>query len=568
MGRTGVEAVANIAPRESELTSARSLITTELGKAAKEARQMAGERMRGSRQSAPPSPGAAFHDGLQWDQIDWTSAYRNVRRLQARIVKATKEGRRSKARVLQRLLTRSFSGKVLAVRRVTANRGKRTPGVDGETWTTPARKAAAIHELRQHGYRTRPLRRVYIEKRNKKLRPLGIPVMKDRAMQALYLLALSPIAETTGDENSYGFRPERSTADAIEQCFTLLAKKGSPQWILEGDIKSCFDRISHDWLLTHVPMERSVLRKWLKAGFMDESVFYPTEEGTPQGGVASPVLANMALDGLQQALREHFPKLPTGSTLHRVNMVRYADDFIVTGDSKEVLEDEVRPLLEQFLGERGLQLSSEKTAITHIEAGFDFLGQTVRKYKGKLLIKPSKEARCAFLSKVREVIKDNKAIAAGALVRFLNPLIRGWVLYHRHVVSSKTFAFVDHAIWKALWRWARRRHPSKNLGWVRVKYFPAHRGRQWVFTGQVTKANGKKQALRIFFATSVTVRRHISVRGAANPFDPEWTAYFKDRRARKRKDAFCDKLRFANRPRPQQRADRVETPSFGAVVEA
>jgi len=325
MGRIGVEAVANIALRESELTSARSLITTELGKAAKEARQMAGERMRGSRQSAPLSPGAAFHDGLQWDQIDWTDAYRNVRRLQARIVKATKEGRRSKARVLQRLLTHSLSGKVLAVRRVTANRGKRTPGVDGETWTTPARKAAAIHELRQHGYRPQPLRRVYIEKRNKKLRPLGIPVMKDRAMQALYLLALSPIAETTGDENSYGFRPERSAADAIERCFTLLAKKGSPQWILEGDITSCFDRISHDWLLGHVPMEQPILRKWLKAGFMDKSVFYPTEEGTPQGGVASPVLANMALDGLQQALRERFPKLPTGSTLHRVNMVRYAD---------------------------------------------------------------------------------------------------------------------------------------------------------------------------------------------------------------------------------------------------
>lgn len=568
MGRTGVAVVANITPRESGLTSARSLITTEFGKAAKEAEQMAGERSRGGRVSAPLSPGAASHGESAWDQIVWSQAYGNVRRLQTRIVKATKEGRRNKVRALQRLLTHSFSGKVLAVRRVTANRGKRTPGVDGETWTTPARKATAIHELRQRGYRPKPLRRVYIEKRNKKLRPLGIPVMKDRAMQALYLLGLSPIAETTGDENSYGFRPERSAADAIEQCFTLLAKKGSPQWILEGDIKSCFDRISHNWLLTHVPMEQDVLRKWLKAGFMDESVFYPTEDGTPQGGVASPVLANLALDGLQQALRERFPKLPTGSTLHRVNMVRYADDFIVTGDSKEVLEDEVRPLLERFLGERGLQLSSEKTAITHIEAGFDFLGQTVRKYKGKLLIKPSKEARCAFLRKVREVIKANKAISAGALVRFLNPLIRGWVLYHRHVVSSKTFAFVDHAIWKALWRWARRRHPSKNLGWVRAKYFPAHRGRQWVFTGQVTKANGKKQALRIFFATFVTVRRHIPVRGAANPFDPEWTAYFKARRARRRKDAFCDKLRFANRPHTQQRADRVETPSLGAVVEA
>lgn len=568
MGRTGVEAVANIAPRESGPTSARSPITTEFGKTAEEARQMTGERLRGGRQPAPPSPGAAFHEETAWDQIDWTNAYDNVRRLQTRIVKATKEGRWGRVRALQHLLTRSFSGKVLGVRRVTANRGKRTPGVDGQTWTTPARKAAAVHELRQRGYRPRPLRRMYIEKRNKKLRPLGIPVMKDRAMQALYLLALSPIAETTGDENSYGFRPERSAADAIEQCFTLLAKKGSPQWILEGDITSCFDRISHDWLLSHVPMERSVLRKWLKAGFMDESVFYPTEDGTPQGGVASPVLANLALDGLQQALRDRFPKLPTGSTLHRVNMVRYADDFIVTGDSKEVLEDEVRPLLERFLGERGLQLSSEKTAITHIGAGFDFLGQTVRKFDGKLLIQPSKEARHAFLRKVREVIKANKAVSAGALVRLLNPLIRGWVLYHRHVVSSKTFAFVDHAIWKALWRWARRRHPNKNLGWVRAKYFPAHQGRQWVFTGQVTKANGKRQALRLFFATSVTVRRHISVRGAANPFDPEWAVYFKDRRVRKRKDAFCDRLRFANRSLPRQRVDRVETLSFGAVVEA
>jgi RNA-directed DNA polymerase len=563
MSRIGVAAVANITPRESAPTSAWSHITTELGKTAKEARQMAGERVRGDRQSAPPSPGAAFHEGIAWDRIDWTSAYDNVRRLQVRIVKATKEGRWNKVQALQRLLTRSYSGKLLAVRRVTANRGKRTPGVDGQTWTTPARKATAVHELRRRGYRPKPLRRVYIEKRNKKLRPLGIPVMKDRAMQALHLLALSPIAETTGDENSYGFRPERSAADAIEQCFTLLAKKGSPQWILEGDIKSCFDQISHDWLLTHVPMERSVLRKWLKAGFMDESVIYPTEDGTPQGGVASPVLANMALDGLQRALRERFPKLPTGSTLHRVNMARYADDFIVTGDSKEVLAGEVRPLLERFLGERGLQLSSEKTAVTHIEAGFDFLGQTVRKFNGKLLTKPSKEARCAFLRRVREVIKANKAVSAGALVRLLNPLIRGWVLYHRHVVSSKTFAFVDQAIWKALWRWARRRHPSKNLGWVRAKYFPAHRGRQWVFTGQVTKANGKKQALRIFLATSVAVRRHISIRGAANPFDPEWTSYFKDRRARKRKDAFCDKLRFANRSLPRQRVDRAGTPSFG-----
>src|ERR1035437_10173296 len=211
------------------------------------------------------SIGAASHDNDDWAHINWRKVNRNVRRLQVRIVKATKAGKWNKVATLQRLLTRSYSGKALAVKRVTANRGKRTPGVDGQTWSTPARRLAAIHELRQHGYKPKPLRRVYIPKSNDQRRPLGIPVMLDRAMQALYALALVPIAETTGDENSYGFRPERSTADAIEQCFTLLAKKGSAQWVLEGDIRSCFDRINHDWLLAHVPMESLMLQKWLTA---------------------------------------------------------------------------------------------------------------------------------------------------------------------------------------------------------------------------------------------------------------------------------------------------------------
>ncbi len=550
MERTGVEPQGDITPRESGQTSARSLVTREFGKATKEARQMAGERVRGGPRMGgfALSPGATSHEADEWGQIDWHRTQQAVRRLQARIVKATQEGRWGKVRALQRLLTHSFSGKAVAVRRVTDNRGKRTPGVDGETWTTPARRARAVHELRQRGYRTHPLRRVYIAKRNTtKVRPLGIPVMKDRAMQALYLLALSPIAETTGDENSYGFRPERSTADAIEQCFTLLAKKGSPQWVLEGDIVSCFDRISHPWLLAHVPMERSILHKWLKAGFMHKSVVYPTEAGTPQGGIASPVLANMALDGLQRALRERFPKLSSGSTLHRVNMVRYADDFIITGDSQEVLETEVRPLLERFLGERGLELSPEKTAITHIDTGFDFLGQTLRKYHGKLRTTPSKRRRHAFLREVRAIIKGNKAVAAGSLIRQLNPVIRGWALYHRHVVSSQTFAYVDHAIWQALWNWARRRHPRKSCGWVKAKYFPAHQGRQWVFTGQVTNARGDKHDLRIFFATSVRIRRHTPVRGSANPFDPQWAAYFKARHDRKRKEAYHDRQRHLSR---------------------
>jgi hypothetical protein len=231
--------------------------------------------------------GAASRAEVDWHAVDWHRVNQNVRRLQARIVQATQEGRWGRVKALQRLLTHSFSGKALAVRRVTENRGKDTPGVDGATWDTPAKKATAIGALRQRGYRPRPLRRVYIPKKHGKLRPLGIPTMADRAMQALYLLALDPIAETTGDPNSYGFRKERATADAIVQCYTVLAKRASPRWVLEGDIKACFDRISHAWLLAHVPLDKAILRTWLEAGFMERHVLYDTTEGTPQGGITT-----------------------------------------------------------------------------------------------------------------------------------------------------------------------------------------------------------------------------------------------------------------------------------------
>lgn len=230
---------------------------------------------------APVGSGAASHGKTDWRQVDWRAVRRNARRLQVRIVKATQEGRSGKVKALQRLLTHSHSGRLLAVKRVTENRGRRTPGVDQELWDTPGKKAAAVPSLRQRGYEPQPLRRVYIPKSNGKMRPLGIPTMRDRAMQALYLLALDPIAETTGDRNSYGFRPKRSTADAIEQCFIALSPRRSAKWVLEGDIKSCFDRISHDWLLAHVPMDKAILRKWLKAGFMEKHAFHPTDDGTP-----------------------------------------------------------------------------------------------------------------------------------------------------------------------------------------------------------------------------------------------------------------------------------------------
>jgi len=260
-----------------------------------------------------------------WKQINWIQCERTVRRLQARIVKATQEGRWSKVKALQRLLTCSFSGKALAVKRVTENQGKRTPGVDSVTWHTPAAKLRAIESLQRRGYQPLPLRRVYIPKANGKQRPLGIPTMKDRAMQALYLLALEPVAETTADDNSYGFRPERSTADAIRQSFSVLSRKCAPQWILEGDIKGCFDHISHEWMCQHIPLDKLVLHRWLKAGYIESRNLFPTEAGTPQSGIISPTLANMTLDGLEELLLKHFPRgqWKNGRSWYpKVNLVR------------------------------------------------------------------------------------------------------------------------------------------------------------------------------------------------------------------------------------------------------
>jgi RNA-directed DNA polymerase len=475
---------------------------------------------------------ASFGEALTWDQINWADCERDVRRLQARIVKATREGRHNKVKTLQWLLTHSFSGRALAVKRVTENKGKRTPGVDGRTWQTPAAKFKSIGTLRRRGYQPQPLRRVHIPKANGKMRPLGIPTMKDRAMQALYLLALEPIAETTADPNSYGFRSGRSTADAIAQSYHDLCRKNSAQWVLEGDIRGCFDNISHEWMLDQIPMDKMVLRRWLKAGYLENRTLFPTEAGTPQGGIISPTLANMVLNGLEQQLRKTFPqRVPKGRTNPKVNLVRYADDFIVTGASKELLESEVRPVVEQFLRERSLELSSEKTCVTHIDQGFDFLGQNIRSWKGKLLTQPSKKNVHAFLDKVRTILRQNKALDQLALIRMLNPVIRGWVNYHRHAAAKRAFNKVDRVIWKSLWRWARRRHLKKSANWIIHKYWHPVGRHKWLFaadTGQRTP-DGKPVWFRLVNPTDTKIVRYRKIMGEANPYDPNWRPYFEDR---------------------------------------
>jgi len=479
---------------------------------------------------------------LDWDSIDWKKAEESVRKLQARIVKAQREGRYGKVKSLSRILTRSFAARALAVKRVTQNKGKRTSGVDGLLWTSPKQQAKAVLGLNPQGYKAKPLRRVYIPKSNGKQRPLGIPTMKDRAMQALYLLALEPIAETTADQFSYGFRRGRSTADAIGQGFIVLSQSVAPQWVLEGDIKGCFDNISHEWLLQHIPMEKRILRQWLKAGYVENTFLYDTNEGTPQGGIISPVLANMTLDGLQRLIQDRYKERHARKGVMRwtskrrnpppkVNLIRYADDFIITGVSKELLENEVKPMVRGFLAQRGLVLSEEKTAITHITEGFDFLGFNFRKYGAKLLIKPSKKGVRRLLEKIRGIIKGRlgQGGAGYMLIRRVNPILRGWANYYRHAVSSKTFSKIDSNVWECLWRWAKYRHPHKGKRWIKRRYFTLKGTRNWVFNDT---NDGKKHVL--FRLSKVSIVRHVNTRLDANPFDPQWRKYFE---ARRRKDA-------------------------------
>jgi len=501
-------------------------------------------------QAAEMGAGAPSHSELIWLQAEWHRIQAEVRRLQVRIAKATQEGRWGKVKALQRLLTRSHSGKMLAVKRVTENRGKRTPGVDGRIWSTSAAKSKGVQSLRHHGYRPQPLRRVYIPKSNGKKRPLGIPTMSDRAMQSLWKLALEPVAETRADPNSYGFRPARSAADAIGQCFTVLARRASAEWVLEGDIRGCFDNISHEWLLRNIPMDKTILRRWLQAGYIDEGTLFATEAGTPQGGIISPTLANMTLDGLESAVKLSVAPTERAGRRFKVHVVRYADDFVVTGVSREILENHIRPAVVQFMAARGLELSEEKTRITHISQGFDFLGQNVRKYTGKLLITPAKKSVKVLLDKVREVVNGNKGATQANLLLKLNPIIRGWAMYHRHVVSASRFSWIDHQIWCLLWKWAVRRHPMKSAGWVKQKYFRVEGSRYWVFA-TTSRVYGLVKRLRLFGAANVSIVRHVKIQGAANPYDPTWMPYFA-RRLRARSVANAGSIGATERLEPYE----------------
>ncbi len=472
--------------------------------------------------------GAPVGEAIKWRSINWKEAQRHVRRLQMRIAKAVKENRWNKVKALQHLLTHSFYAKLLAVKRVTSNKGKNTPGVDGVLWKGARAKWRAACSLRRRGYKALPLRRIYIPKKNGKKRPLSIPVMKCRAMQALYKQALAPVAETTADGNSYGFREGRSCADAIQAGFNALNKPTSATWVLEADIAGCFDNISKKWLLDNIPLDKTILRKWLEVGYVENGINYPTRKGTPQGGIISPTLSNMTLDGLEEVVRRAVPR---GS---RVNFIRYADDFIVTGKSRRLLVEKVKPAVVKFLCDRGLSLSEEKTIITYIKDGFTFLGQTFRKHGRKLHITPSKEGVLALIRKLGTLIRKHVSAPIPLLIKELNQILRGWANYHRHVVSSETFSRIDTYVFEQLWRMLRKRHPRKSKKWLFKKYWTAS-GKKHIFAVAVSAKTkkGPKKVYQVIRTCSIGIRRHIKIKAAANPYSPEFAGYFRGRRNNK-----------------------------------
>ncbi len=482
---------------------------------------------KGTQMTAINSTGASLAKrSNKWPQ-KWTKIWAHVLRLQMRIAKAEREGRKGKVKALQRLLTSSFYAKCLAVRRVTKNAGAKTPGVDGVTWRGNRQKMQAVYDLRRRGYNLSPLKRIYIPKKSgKKMRSLSITTLKDRAMQALWHAALIPVAEERADPNAYGFRHKRSTHDAIEQCFTVLARKVSPHFVLEGDIRSCFDQICHHWLLKNIPMDKVILRKFLRAGFMERGKLYPTLLGTPQGGIISPTLAVMALSGLEHKLRSTNAEQ---RGREKINLIAYADDFVVTAASEQILKEKVIPILTEALKEVGLEFSPDKTKITKIEEGFDFLGFNLRKYGGKLLIKPSKVSVKSFLKGIRNCIKANQALSTEQLINLLNLKITGWSNYYRSAVSSKIFSRVYHEIFQSLFQWCKFRHPNKGIKWIRRKYYTSFGGRAWQFHCNVKDKKGLKSPHYLKHACDNSIRRHIKIKAIANPFDPSFKEYFEQR---------------------------------------
>jgi len=487
-----------------------------------------------------------------WNAIEWRKANRTVRNLRHRIFRATQEGNQKKVRSLQKLMLKSYSNRLVSVRRVAQiNAGKHTPGVDKLVIKTPAARGRMVDALAHYSpWKAKPVRRVYIPKANHKLRPLGIPVVVDRCLQAMIKNALEPAWEARFEGSSYGFRPGRSCHDAIEKIYGLARPNKTKKWVLDADIRGAFDNISHEYLCKAIgPVPGGeLIKQWLKAGYVEQEVFHATERGTPQGGVASPLLANIALHGMEEALGVKYDS--RGQLVGKRAVVRYADDFVCFCESREDAEH-VQKILVEWLKERGLTLSEEKTRIVHLSDGFDFLGFNIRHYPApqtsrtgwKLLIKPSKTS----VQDVQRKLKDQWDKAQGTNVQSvlskLNPIIRGWANYFRTAVAKEIFSKLDSWMYYKADRYTRRMHPKKSTDWRHRKYwgrFHLERLDPWVFGDKQTGGHLLKFSW-------FPIERHVLVKGRASPDDPSLKDYWMKRQAAQAKDLTFSKQKLAKR---------------------
>ena len=471
---------------------------------------------------------------LKWDAVDWRAAEDDVRRLRQRIFTASQVGDLKRVRNLQKLMLRSRANTLVSVRRVAErNAGRLTAGIDGERALTSSAKAALTVEVHRErsSWQARPVKRIFIPKANGKQRPLGIPVLRDRALQARVVNALEPEWEARFEPRSYGFRPGRGCHDAIEAIYwTLNGKRSKRQWVLDADLSAAFDRINHDCLLAALGTfpARGLVRQWLKAGVGEKGRYASTEEGTPQGGVISPLLLNVAMHGMEAAAGVRYSTVGVKGAQTVAGtpaLVRYADDFVVMCYTRDQAEM-ARSRLDQWLAPKGLSFNEDKTRIVDIDDGFDFLGFNVRRYGGKLLIKPSKAAVTRFRQRLTAEVRSLRGSSALMVIVRLNPIIRGWAAYYRSVVSKEVFSTVDDHLWSLTYRWALRSHPNKSKHWAATRYFGqfnAFRQNHWVFGDRDSGAY-----LRRFDWTKIV--RHRMVMGTSSPDDPALTKYWVDRR--------------------------------------